>query len=68
MYKALDEREKKHQHIIETSVSYAAIAAIVLVAIYESITIGKIDIGLWVVLGAMVLTKTIVSFYLYKQG
>ncbi len=68
MYKKLDEREKKHQHIIETSVSYAAVGAIILVAIYEGFILGRIDTSLFVVLGVMVATKIIVSVYLWKKG
>ena len=68
MYKSLDERERKQQHMIETSVSYTAVAAIILVAIYEYITVGTVEVGLWVVLGAMLLTKEIVSVYLWKKG
>lgn len=66
MYKGLDERQRKHQQIIETSVSYAAVGAIMVVAIYESLVLNKISISLFVVLGVMAVTKIAVSLYLMK--
>lgn len=68
MYKSLDERERKHQMIIETTVSYVGISALVIVALYEAFVIGRINIGLFVVLGAMVVAKVITSLYLWKNA
>jgi len=67
MYRALDERERKHQMIIESSASFAAVLAIVLVALYDSIASGILNIGIFIVLGAMVLAKTIATIYLTKN-
>lgn len=68
MYMSLDEREKKHQMIIETTVSYVGISALIIVALYEAFVIGRINMGLFVVLGAMVVAKVITSLYLWKNA
>jgi len=68
MYKKLDERERKHQMIIETAASYTAVIAIIMLALYQSFVNDKIDVGVFVVLGAMVIAKIISSFYLMVKG
>lgn len=68
MYKSLDEREKKHQMVIEAAASYAAIGAMLLVLLYETLFLGTVNIGLLVVLGAMVVTKAVATIYVWKNG
>lgn len=67
MYKNLDERERKHQTIIEANASYVGIVALLVVALYEWIVVKRLNTGLFVVLGAMVLAKTATTFYLWKN-
>jgi hypothetical protein len=68
IYASLDEREKKYQQIIETSVSYMALVAIIAVLLYRSFIDNVVDIPLLIVLIVMGLTKTFVSVYLLKKG
>jgi hypothetical protein len=62
-----DERERLHQLIIERNCSFAAVAAIVIIAIYQSIrNLGSImpfDSSLIYVLGAMLAAKIATSIY-----
>ena len=61
--KVHDEREKMHQLIIERNCSFAAIAALVILAVYQVIVIGAIDKGIFIVLGVMVAVKIISTAY-----
>ena len=72
--KVHDERENYHQLIIERNVSFAAIVALLAVALYQTYqnraiisasdgTIFPFDISIVIVLGAMVLTKAVSYFY-----
>ena len=68
MYKGLDERHKKHQQIIETSVAYTAVAAVVIALLYRAFIDKVVDNVLISVLVVMVAVKAIVSLYLWKNG
>ena len=68
MYKSLDERERKHQHIVETASSYAAVVALILVLLYRAFVEGILDYLVMGVLVVMVIVKVIVSLYLHKNG
>jgi hypothetical protein len=73
MSKVSDERENYHQLIIERNCSFAAIAALIGVAFYESFKNGSLfqvgykglpfDISIIVVLAAMLLTKIVSTIY-----
>ena len=62
-----DERERRHQLIIERNCSFAAIASLVLIAVYQSIkNTGQaipFDISIMVVLGIMLGVKNISTIY-----
>lgn len=70
--KVHDERENYHQMLIERNCSFAAVAVIAGIAIFQSyinketVLAGRIpfDISLIIVLGVMVLTKVASSYYL----
>jgi hypothetical protein len=75
MPKVNDERENYHQLLIERNSSFAAIAALLGMAFYEAYQRGAFtnpgvasttpfDTSIIVVLGAMLLTKIISTFYL----
>jgi hypothetical protein len=72
--KVHDERENQHQLIIERNVSFAAIVALLGVALYQTYqnraiiessngTLFPFDISIAIVLGVMVLTKAVSYFY-----
>lgn len=62
-----DERERMHQLIIERNCSFAAIAALVAVAVYESIknagSTMPVDLSILIVLGVMLLVKAASTIY-----
>ncbi|MCX6707735.1 MAG: hypothetical protein NT001_06375 [Candidatus Woesearchaeota archaeon] len=72
--KVHDERENHHQLIIERNVSFAAIVALVAVALYQTYqnraiiaasngAVFPFDISILIVLGVMLLTKAVSYFY-----
>lgn len=73
--KVHDERENFQQLIIERNVSFAAVAAIVSVMLYQAyqnralVAVDKIpfDISLLIVLGAMLLVKIVSTVYVSKK-
>lgn len=58
-----DERENYHQLIIERNCSFAAVAALAIVAVYQGIKMGKVDVSIFVVLGIMLAVKIASSVY-----
>jgi uncharacterized membrane protein (DUF485 family) len=76
--KVHDERENLHQLIIERNCSFAAIAALVAVALYQTYqnrtlfqsglnTAIPFDISIAIVLGAMLVTKVVTTLYVRKK-
>lgn len=66
--KVHDEREKKNQLVIERNVSFVAVCALVLVAVYQSIKLGTVDVSVIFVLAAMVLAKAGSWLWLHFKG
>lgn len=73
--KVSDERDNYHQLLIERNCSFAAIVALLGVAIFQTYqnrsSLGAnalpFDLSIMVVLGAMLLTKIISSIYVWKK-
>ncbi len=66
-----DERERMHQLIIERNCSFAAIAALIGVALYDLITnlndASAIHYSVYFVLGVMVVTKALSTLYVKRR-
>lgn len=73
LYKTSDERENYHQLIIERNCSFAAIAALIGVALYQSYQRAALvaanpgmmpfDISIAIILGVMLITKIVTTAY-----
>ena len=68
MYKKLDERERKHQQIIETAASYTAVVGLIVALLYRAFVQNYLDNWIIGVLIAMVVVKAGVSLHLMKNG
>ena len=67
MGKHADEREKLHHLIVERNCSFAAIAVIVTIILYQSIKNIGVNTSLIIVLGVMLLVKIGSTIYVKKK-
>lgn len=70
--KISDERENYHQLVIERNVSFVALMALLIIAIYQSFQhLGEpglhIDYSILIVVGAMLAAKVISTFYVRSK-
>lgn len=67
MYRSLDKDEKRKQAFMETIASYVGVGTIIIVLIYDALALNRLNIGIIIVLLAMVAAKTASSLYYYKK-